>query len=61
MIYTNLDTNNMYNEIKKHLKNINNLDYIIDYINTQYLYNLINNKEKIDLFKEFVLNNKKEV
>lgn len=61
MIYTNLDTNNMYNEIKKHLKNINNLDYIIDYINTQYLYNLINNKERIDLFKEFVLNNKKEV
>ena len=53
MIYTNLDTNNMVNEIREHLKNVNNIEYIEDYINTQYLYGLITQEERIMLFKEY--------
>lgn len=34
MIYTNLDTNNMVFEIKNHLKNIINEDYIKNILKT---------------------------
>lgn len=55
MIYTNIDIENMYNEIKKHLKNITNKKYIQDFINLQFDYKLITQKEKKELEKEFIL------
>lgn len=54
MIYTNLDINNMYDEIVKHFKNITNKDYIKKVINLNYNYKLITLKEKQELEKRFL-------
>ena len=54
MIYTNLDINNMYNEIVKHFKNITNKNYIKKVINLNYNYKLITLKEKQELEKRFL-------
>ena len=51
MIYTNLDTNNMFDEIRLHLKNINNKDYILSVLKTSLDYGLINKSEYVKLLK----------
>lgn len=51
MIYTNLDTNNMFDEIRLHLKNINNKDYILSVLKTSLDYGLINKSEYEKLLK----------
>lgn len=53
MIYTNLDTNNMIEEIEKHLENVRNKDYIKGVINASYEYELINDEEKEYLFRKY--------
>lgn len=55
MIYTNLDINNMYDEIVRHLKNITNKDYMKSVINLNYDYKLITLKEKKELEKRFYI------
>lgn len=55
MIYTNLDTNNMVFEIKNHLKNIINEDYIKSILKTNLKYKLITKKEYKDLLKFYNL------
>lgn len=55
MIYTNLDTNNMVFEIKNHLKNIINEDYIKNILKTDLKYKLITKKEYKDLLKFYNL------
>jgi hypothetical protein len=54
-IYTNLDSDNMVNEIRTHLKNVTNIDYIKAFIDTQYKYHLIDYAEKKQLYKEYNL------
>lgn len=51
MIYTNLDTNNMFDEIMIHLKNVNNKDYILGVLKTSLDYGLINKSEYEKLLK----------
>lgn len=51
MVYTNLDTNNMFDEIRLHLKNINNKDYILSVLKTSLDYGLINKSEYVKLLK----------
>lgn len=55
MIYTNLDTNNMVFEIKNHLKNIINEDYIKNILKTNLKYKLITKKEYKYLLKFYNL------
>lgn len=55
MIYTNLDTNNMVFEIKNHLKNIINEDYIKNILKINLKYKLITKKEYKDLLKFYNL------
>lgn len=55
MIYTNLDTNNMVFEIKNHLKNIINEDYIKNILKTNLKYKLITKKEYKYLLKLYNL------
>ena len=45
MIYTNLDTDNMVNEIMIHLKNVTNKDYILSVLKTNLDYGLISKSE----------------
>lgn len=54
MIFTNLNTKDMYNEIIKHLKNITNKNYIKNTINLHYTYKLITQKEKQELEKRLL-------
>ena len=51
MIYTNLDIDNMFDEIRLHLKNINNKDYILSVLKTSLDYGLINKSEYVKLLK----------
>lgn len=53
MVYTNLDINNMVDEIRVHLKGINNKKYIKECIDTNYKYGFITKIEKDILCKEF--------
>ena len=54
-IYTNLDTDNMVDEIRTHLKGVDNKKYIRDFINTQKAYGLITNAECDALYNEYGL------
>ena len=51
MIYTNLDTDNMFDEIITHLKNITNKDYILSVLKTNLDYGLITKSEYEKLLK----------
>lgn len=55
MIYTNLNVNDMVFEIKNHLKNIINEDYIKNILETNLKYKLITKKEYKDLLKFYNL------
>lgn len=54
MIYTNLDTNNMINELRVHFKGVNNKNYIKECIDTHHEYKLITGVEKDVLYKEYL-------
>lgn len=51
MIYTNLDTDNMFDEIITHLKNITNKDYILSVLKTNLDYGLITKSEYEKILK----------
>ena len=51
MIYTNLDTDNMFDEIMIHLKNVTNKDYILSVLKTNLDYGLITKSEYEKILK----------
>ena len=53
---TNLDLDDMPNELRKHFKNINNKDYIKKSLKMHLDIGLINKDEYKELYKEFVSN-----
>lgn len=53
-IYTNLNFDNMYNELKKHYKNIKNKEYIKNSLTTHYNLKMINEEEFKKLKDEFI-------
>lgn len=53
---TNLDLDDMPNELRKHFKNINNKDYIKKSLRLHYDYGFISEDEYKELYKEFVSN-----
>ena len=55
MIYTNLNINDMLNNIRQHLKNIKNKEYIKECIELHYKKGFITKKESDILHKEFIV------
>ena len=53
VIYTNLDTDDMCNEIRRTLKNVTNKDFIKRRILFEYDYRMISWKERDMLLREF--------
>jgi hypothetical protein len=53
-IFTNLNADNMFEELKTHLKNIKTKKYIKDCLELHYKYNFISKKEYLDLKKEYL-------
>ena len=53
---TNLDLDDMPNELRKHFKNVNNKDYIKKSLRLHYDYGFISEDEYKELYKEFVSN-----
>lgn len=54
MIYTNLDLDNMVEELEKKFKNVKNKDYIKDTIEIHYKYKMITEQEKEYLYKKYM-------